>query len=255
MKIIIVTPNEPFYLSKNIEFLLENLKKNNHDVVSCVLLSPSPYGRRETFFSKAKKVLNIFGLSFFIYYSLRFIKTKLFNPSVKNVLKLNKVPIVLLNKSINHNDSLDIINSYKPDLIISILGNEIFKSKILNLPTHGCINLHSSLLPYFKGVMPSFWVLLKKEKYTGVSVFKMDEGIDSGPIISQKKIEITKKTTQKDLISKTKKIGMELIIDSIEKIKSGKINYINNPIGEGNYFSFPKKSDVNEFLKQGGKFF
>jgi methionyl-tRNA formyltransferase len=255
MKIIIVTPNEPFYLSKNIEFLLENLKKNNHDVVSCVLLSPSPYGRRETFFSKAKKVLNIFGLSFFIYYSLRFIKTKLFNPSVKKVLKLNKVPIALLNKSINHNDSLDIINSYKADLIISILGNEIFKSKILNLPTHGCINLHSSLLPYFKGVMPSFWVLLKKEKYTGVSVFKMDEGIDSGPIISQKKIEITKKTTQKDLITKTKKIGMELIIDSVEKIKSGKINYINNPIGEGNYFSFPKKSDVNEFLKQGGNFF
>ena len=48
---------------------------------------------------------------------------------------------------------------------------------------------------------------------------------------------------------------MELIIESVEKIKSGKIDYINNPIGEGTYFSFPKKSDVSEFLKQGGKFF
>ncbi|MDC0371975.1 formyltransferase family protein [Flavobacteriaceae bacterium] len=255
MRIIIVTPDEPFYLSKNIEFLLENLKKNNHDVISCILLSPSPYGRRETFFSKAKKVLNIFGLSFFIYYSLKFIKSKLFDTSVKNVLKLNKVSIELLNKSINHNDSLDIIDSYKPDLIISILGNEIFKSKILNLPTHGCINLHSSLLPYYKGVMPSFWVLLKKENYTGVSVFKMDEGIDSGPIISQKRIEITNKTTQKDLISKTKKMGMELIIEAVEKIKSGNIDYINNPTGKGTYFSFPKKSDVKEFLNQGEKFF
>ena len=86
MKIIIVTPNEPFYLSGNISYLLKNLKKNNHDIVSCVLLSPSPYGRRETFFSKSQKVLSVFGLSFFIYYSLKYIKIKLFKPSVKKVL-------------------------------------------------------------------------------------------------------------------------------------------------------------------------
>ena len=103
--------------------------------------------------------------------------------------------------------------------------------------------------------MPSFWVLLKKENFTGVSVFKMDEGIDSGPIITQKKIKISRNTSQKDLIIRTKKIGMELIIESVEKIKSGKIEYINNPVGKGSYFSFPKKSDVKEFLKQGGKFF
>ena len=255
MKIIIVTPDEPFYLSENIEYLLRSLRNNNHDVVSCVLLSPSPYGKRETFFSKSKKVLNIFGSSFFLYYGAKFVVTKLFKPSVKKILTLNKIPITLLNKSINHKHSRDIINSYKPDLIISVLGNEIFKSEILGLPTYGCINLHTSFLPDFKGVMPSFWVLLKKEKYTGVSVFKMDEGIDSGPIISQEKVSITKNTTQKNLIVKTKKIGMELIIESVEKIKSGKIDYIDNPIGEGTYFSFPKKSDVNQFLKQGGKFF
>ena len=255
MKIIIVTPDEPFYLSENIEYLLRSLRNNNHDVVSCVLLSPSPYGKRETFFSKSKKVLNIFGLSFFLYYGAKFVVTKLFKPSVKKILTLNEIPITLLNKSINHKLSKDIINSYKPDLIISVLGNEIFKSEILSLPTYGCINLHTSFLPDFKGVMPSFWVLLKNEKYTGVSVFKMDEGIDSGPIISQKKVSITKNTTQKDLIVKTKKIGMELIIESVEKIKSGKIDYIDNPIGEGTYFSFPKKSDVKQFLKQGRKFF
>ena len=86
MRIILVTPDEPFYLSENITYLLKNLKRNNNEVVSCVLLSPSPYGRRETFFSKSQKVLSIFGLSFFIYYSLKYIKTKLFKPSVKKVL-------------------------------------------------------------------------------------------------------------------------------------------------------------------------
>ena len=168
---------------------------------------------------------------------------------------MNNVPLKLLNESINNNGSLNLIRSYKPDLIISILSNEIFKNEVLNLPTYGCINLHSSFLPYYKGVMPSFWVLLKKEDYTGVSVFKMDEGIDSGPIIIQKKIKISKNTTQKDLIIRTKKIGMELIIESVEKIKSGKVDFIDNPSGKGTYFSFPKKSDVDEFLKKGGKFF
>ena len=62
---------------------------------------------------------------------------------------------------------------------------------------------------------------LLKENYTGVSVFKMDEGIDSGPIIIQKKISISKNTTER-FNRRTKKIGMELIIESVEKIKSGK---------------------------------
>jgi methionyl-tRNA formyltransferase len=255
MRIIIVTPNEPFYLSENISFLVKNLKRNNHEIVSCVLLSPSPYGRRETFFSKTKKVLSIFGLHFFLFYTLKFLISKLFNPSVKKVLKLYKVPITELEKSINNSQSIGIIQAYHPDLIISILGNEIFKSEILSLPKYGCINLHSSLLPNYRGVMPSFWVLLNRERYTGVSVFRMDEGIDSGPIIAQKKITISLKTTQKDLIIQTKEIGMELIIESVEKIKSGKIDYIENPIDKGTYFSFPTKSDVHQFLKQGGRFF
>jgi methionyl-tRNA formyltransferase len=78
MKLVLVTPNEPFYLSDNINYLIKNLIKNNNEIVACVLLSPSPYGRRETFISKSKKVLNIFGLNFFLYYSLFYIKVKLF---------------------------------------------------------------------------------------------------------------------------------------------------------------------------------
>ena len=255
MKIIIVTPDEPFYLSENINYLISKLQNNNNDISTCVLLSPSPYGRRESFFSKSNKIFNIFGFYFFSYYSLMFLKVKLFKPSVKKVLKFNKIPITILKKSINHAESLAKIKKHNPDLIISILSNEIFKSDILNMPSFGCINLHTSLLPNYKGVMPSFWVLKNNEKYTGVSVFKMDEGIDSGPIICQKKVFIDKKTTQQDLIIKTKRIGMDLIIHSVEKIKSGKIDFIPNSKFKGDYFSFPKKIDVNQFLKQGGKFF
>ena len=153
MKIIIVTPDEPFYLSENINYLISKLQNNNNDISTCVLLSPSPYGRRESFFSKSNKIFNIFGFYFFSYYSLMFLKVKLFKPSVKKVLKFNKIPITILKKSINHAESLAKIKKHNPDLIISILSNEIFKSDILNMPSFGCINLHTSLLPNYKGVM------------------------------------------------------------------------------------------------------
>ena len=255
MKIVLVTPDEPFYLSDNIQYLLENLIKNKHEIVSCILLHPSPYGRRETFFSKAFKVCDIFGLRFFIYYSLNYLISKIFKRSVKTVLKINQIPIECLDRPINHQSSLDLIDGHGPDIIISVLGNEIFKRDLLELPSFGCINLHSSLLPDYKGVMPSFWVLLNREKFTGVSVFRMDEGIDSGPIICQHQIPIEEGTTQKDLIVKTKEIGMKLIIESVEKIRRGNIEYIDNPKDGGTYYSFPTKAEVRRFLAQGQRFF
>lgn len=255
MRIILVVPNEPFYVSKNIDYLINSLKKNKHLIVSCVLLSPSPYGRRESFFSKSIKVYNIFGINFFLYYGINFIHQKFFSKSVKEILKSNNVNIIKLKDSINKDSSILEIKEHKPDLIISVLANEIFKKDVLDLPTFGCINLHTSLLPKFRGMMPTFWVLLKNEKYTGVTVFLMDDGVDTGPIISQRKILIREDMSQKELIIKTKKIGMELLVECVEKIKIGKIKYIPNSKNHGTYFSFPTKDDVKIFLKNGKKFF
>ena len=124
---------------------------------------------------------------------------------VKNVLKENKIVEVNLNKHINHPESISIIKEFEPDLLVSILGNEIFKKPIINLAKKGCINLHTALLPKYRGLMPSFWVLKNNEEFTGVSVFFVDEGIDSGPIIVQKKVKIND-LTQQQLIKITKKI-------------------------------------------------
>ena len=102
--------------------------------------------------------------------------------------------------------------------------------------------------------MPTFWVLKNMEKYTGVSVFFVDEGIDSGPIIIQQKVLIDN-MNQSQLIEHTKKIGMELISESIKKIKNGSFELIPNPNSEKSYFSFPTKNDVEEFKINGKKFF
>lgn len=253
MRLIIITQNEPFYLTTNLEYLLKILP-NYCEVVGCIVGDVSPFGKKETFLKKSFKTFNIFGLKFFLYYSVKFLYSKLFKKSLKTFLKHNSIPEIDIVGSINSNSSLKKIEQFKPDLLVSILGNQIFKSPLINLAPKGCINLHTALLPKYRGLMPTFWVLKNNEQYTGASVFFVDEGIDSGPIISQKKIKIGN-MTQKDLIIKSKKIGMELISDAIKKINSNNYKIIENNKQNSTYYSFPTKNDVIAFKKNGKSFF
>ena len=170
------------------------------------------------------------------------------------VLKKHNIPRIDLTSSINSPESLKRIKNYSPDLLISIGGNEIFKRPLIDLAQHGCLNLHTAPLPKYRGLMPSFWVLKHQEKYTAVSVFYVDEGIDSGPILVQEKIEI-KGQSQEQLINQTKKIGMNCIVKAISKIQANDISKKPNDDNQMTYYSFPTKDDVREFRRVGARFF
>ncbi|MDB4256315.1 formyltransferase family protein [Flavobacteriaceae bacterium] len=253
MRIIIITQDEPFYLKTNLKYLISILP-SDHEIVGCVVNTVSPFGKKESFYDKAIKTLNVFGFQFFMYYSFKFIFSKIFTKSIKTFLEENNITNIKLNNSVNSKDSLKIIKSFEPDLLVSILGNQIFKRDLLDLAPKGCINLHTALLPKYRGLMPTFWVLKNNEKYTGVSVFFVDEGIDSGPIIVQEKVEIGN-LSQAQLITRTKKIGMELIVKAIKLISKNNLILIPNPEIEKTYYSFPTRNDVIEFNKNGKKFF
>tara|TARA_B100001175_G_scaffold292455_1_gene278284 strand:- start:1764 stop:2525 length:762 start_codon:yes stop_codon:yes gene_type:complete len=253
MRIIIITQDDPFYLKENLAYLL-SLLPSQFKIVGCIVSDVSPFGKKDSFFKKAFKTYNIFGIKFFIYYSIKFIYSKIFKKSIKNFLKTEMITQIKLSESINNKSSLKLIKSFDPDLLVSILGNQIFKKDLISLAPNGCINLHTALLPKYRGLMPTFWVLKNNEQNTGVSVFFVDEGIDSGPIILQKKIEI-KNMSQSELIKATKHLGMELIAESINLISQDKVKLISNPDSKMTYYSFPTSSDVKEFLRSGKNFF
>jgi len=254
MRIVIITQNEPFYLTKSLRYLLDILPENS-DVVGCVVADVSPFGKKESFFTKAKKTYDIFGLKFFTFYSFKYLKSKVNSKNnLFKLLKSSSIPIITLEEPINNLKSVNKIKAFKPDLLVSILGNQIFKSPILNLAPKGCINLHTALLPKYRGLMPTFWVMKNNEKKTGVSVFFVDKGIDSGPIIVQTEVEIGDRT-QEELITHTKKIGMEAIAKSIDLIQKDKVQIIENNPSKKTYFGFPTRKDVIEFKKIGKSFF
>lgn len=254
MNIVIITQDEPFYLAENLEYLIQNLPAHSK-IVGCVVNDVSPFGKKETFLQKAKKTYDVFGLRFFVHYALKFIGSK-FDKSkqVDTVLGHYNIDKIVLDKPINQPDSVAAIKRYEPDLLISILGNQIFKEPIINLAPKGCLNLHTALLPKYRGLMPTFWVMKNDEKYTGVSVFFVDEGIDSGPIIVQEKVKIGEKT-QEELIRYTKKLGMEAIIKAVDLIEKDEVVLIENDDSEKSYYSFPDRKDVIEFLEKEKRFF
>jgi methionyl-tRNA formyltransferase len=254
MRIVIITQDEPFYLSENLEYLVKILP-NHSKIVGCVVTSASPYGKKESFYQKARKTAAIFGLNFFLRYALRFLWRKVGGSgSIRITLKKLGIQPINLDTGINHPSSLSKISEFKPDLLVSILGNEIFKKKLIELAPKGCLNLHTALLPKYRGLMPSFWVLRNDEKETGVSVFFVDEGIDSGPIIVQKRIFING-DSQEELIQRTKKMGMEAISEAIDLIQTDRVSLIANDASLMSYYSFPTKKDVNTFKANGKRFF
>ena len=254
MRIIIITQDEPFYLAENLSYFINSLSKDV-EIVGVVLSKPSPSGKKESFIRKSIKTLRIFGFKFFIYYSIKYL-ISFFNSSknVKLSLKKLKVPIIQLRKSINNPDSILKIKAFKPDLFVSILGNEIFKKEIISLSKHGILNLHSSLLPKYRGLMPCFWVLKNDEKYTGVSVFLVDKGIDSGPILVREKISIGN-MKHSELIKYTKRIGMIAVKKAIEMIKNKEKVRLPNMDSLMTYYSFPTRKDVIEFYRKGKSFY
>ena len=148
-------------------------------------------------------------------------------------MKLNKSPIHLLaeqkNISVFHPEKLDnevinLLNTIKPDLIIVMAYGKLIPKEILELPTHGCINIHVSILPRWRGASPIEHTLMNGDKETGVSIIKLIEKLDGGPIIAQEKFDIPENTNKSQLSNKLSIIGTKLLLQTIPNILENKIN-------------------------------
>lgn len=133
------------------------------------------------------------------------------------------------------------LRELKPDLIVVSIFSQILKKDIINIPTMGCINIHPSLLPKYRGPNPYFWVLRNKEKETGVTIHYIDEGIDSGNIIASRAIPITTADTEYSLRSKTAKIAPDCLLEVIQMFEEGRVSSLPQDNSAATYFSEPPK--------------
>jgi len=161
-------------------------------------------------------------------------------PSVKVIAQKHNIPILQPEKIL---DSKSQILDSKPDLIVVAAYGEILPKEILEVPKYSCLNVHPSLLPRWRGPSPIQFSILEDDDKTGISIIKMTEKVDAGPILAQKEIKIGGKETYNTLHNKLAGLGAELLIETISKWIKGEIKEKLQDESKANYTKVLKKED------------
>lgn len=216
------------------EFLSSILKKNNLDISLVVI----PHG-----FFQISRIFKIFVM----FFSLSFFKEMIFSlsktQSVSNLLKENNTPVIYP-KNINSFDTISKLKDAHPDYLLSFNCPQKFSNQLLNLPKQKCINIHFGMLPEYRGLSPIFHAVFNKEKEVGVTFHIMDSHFDNGPIIIQKRLDISKERS----LFKIYKMALNLTCESLPEfsnlLKNQKFETIPNEINKSSYFHYPSLKKI-----------
>jgi len=253
MKVFIVTQDEPFFLAEAIDYLLRTTP-DGIAVVGAYVLEASPFGGKKSFARKVLDTIRIFGFRFFLFYAWRFAWNRLFGVKVADVFAKYGVATKTRITDINAAQSLEYLRSLAPDVIVSLASNQIFRDELLALPSCGCLNLHTGKLPKYRGLMPLFWAMCNGESEVGVTVFLMDKGIDTGPILRQETFPLAD-FSMHELIRITKIIGMRLVNLSLADLRDGTHTLMPNDNAQATVVRFPTRADTRRFSSIGKRFF
>ena len=155
-------------------------------------------------------------------------------PPVKETALLNGVK-VFQPKTLRSDESYEILKELAPDLIVVVAYGKILPKNILELPPMGCINVHGSLLPKYRGAAPIQWSIINGEEITGITTMYMNEGLDTGDMLLQEEVSIGENETSGELFDRLCKVGSELLIKTIKGIEKGSIKRVKQRDEEATY--------------------
>ena len=165
------------------------------------------------------------------------------NPSpIEKFSKKNKInirnPLTL-----NNDDEFKNFKELSPDIVVVVSYGQIIPKNFLNIAKFGFVNIHASLLPKWRGAAPIQRAIMNGDKKIGVSIMKIEEKLDSGPVLASKEIELDQNAIHGDIEKKLSKIGAGLLIENLKNLKEGNLKLINQVHSEATY---AKKIDKNE---------
>ena len=142
-----------------------------------------------------------------------------FSPVKEKALELD-IPVYQPEK-IKRDECVRELLKYEPEMIVVAAYGQILPESILTMAKYGCINVHGSLLPKYRGAAPIQWAIMDGEKETGVTTMKMDAGIDTGDMIDKVVVPIAKEETAETLYDKLMRAGAPLLLETMEKLEKG----------------------------------
>lgn len=175
---------------------LEALVNAGHEVVLAVTQPDKPQGRKQI----------------------------LIAPPVKQTAEKLGIP-VYQPKRVREPEALALLRGYEPELIVVAAFGQILPKELLDMPTYGCINVHASLLPKYRGAAPIQWAILNGDAVTGVTIMRMDVGLDTGDMIAKAEVAITPQDTGGSLFDRLAETGAKLCVETIPSIVDGTAVY------------------------------
>lgn len=163
-------------------------------------------------------------------------------PPVKSLAERYQIP-VMQPRRLSQPDAFAQLVAWQPDAIIVAAFGQILKPQVLDLPTFGCVNVHASLLPRWRGAAPIQAAILNGDRQTGVTIMRMDAGIDTGGILSQRAIEINPQDTSLSLSARLAELGANLLMETLPEYLAGRIQIQEQDDQLATYAPMLKKED------------
>lgn len=163
-------------------------------------------------------------------------------PPVKTLALKFGIPVIQPEK-LREPEAMEQLRTWSPDVIVVTAFGQILKQEVLDLPPFGCINVHASLLPRWRGAAPINAAILRGDKKTGITIMKIDRGLDTGPILSQRSVRIKPSDTAGSLFDRLSALGAALLMDTLPGYLAGVIEPRPQPEGGATYAPMLKKEE------------
>ena len=259
MKILILTQDDSFFIPHNIALLHKDF-----EIVGIVQID-SKYALANA--NMKKKFLHWFGLwqcgkMAAVLFTRKLLNLldplfcwKLLNGegSLKHLAARYHLPFRLIS-NVNDPAFVEDVRKLDPDVICSYSAPQVIKEPLLSMPKYGNINVHGSLLPNFRGTLPSFWTIYKGAERLGATVHYMSAKIDDGKIILQGSAPAENVKTMFQAMKVTKEIGGKIMLEALHQIEDNKVTPKENDASQGEYYTWPTDEDVKDFRKKGLRF-
>jgi methionyl-tRNA formyltransferase len=245
VRIVFLTADDPIYLP---EFFTRVLGEYANQT-QAVYVVPPLY-TDQTPLQAGWRYFRTFGSAGVAALATRLAAAKLRRQSIAATCALHEVPSAPA-ADVNATTFVGRLRKLDPDVVVSVSCPQIFRRPLIDVPSHGMLNVHGALLPHYRGVMPSFWMLANDERLAGVSIHFVDEQIDAGAICGQRSFEVRPRETLDGLLRRSKAVAADLLIDVLRSMERGTLESSPLDPRTGSYYSWPDRAAVQRFRQLG----
>ncbi len=258
MKFYIFIQNEPFLLPK----VLDKVLREFSDDCAGVNIQSVAQGKRSVI-ATALDLWKLYGFRYFQWKLRAFLWAKLKARVVNGFLGMTNtcysVGAVARKYGVEVTEAVDVnsdtflehLQDREVEFILSISGTQFYGKKLREQIPRGIVNCHGALLPKYRGLMPSFWTLANGETQGGVSVHFVNETLDDGPILIQKRYALKSRDCLEDVMARSKDLAAEAIIECVHAIAAGNPATMPNDAADATHFSMPGPDDMRRFRERG----